>query len=129
MRRNVGVHGVDHGDVVHVLADLIEHLAHRRAALTHFLEPELRGQRHSADRFHVLIRMLGQRGFVIPRVQMRRRTLREDMNHPLGFGGKLRFAGPHGVGHGGGLQGGTRVRRGGQIRQHRGQPHGTHAHA
>lgn len=103
MGRDIRVHGVDHGDVVHVLADLIKDLANRRAALTHFLEPKLRGQRDAADLFQVLVCVLGQRGFVIPRVQVRWRALRENMDHPLGLDGKLRFAGGHRVGGRGGL--------------------------
>ena len=93
----LGLHRADDRDVVDALADLRKQLADFDAALAVFLKLERRRKRRAGLSLGANIfdgqrfaGVFGQRGFGIERIDMRRPAVEEKVNHPFGFGRKLR---------------------------------------
>ena len=90
MRGNVRVHGLDDAEVVHLFAEVRENFADFDAGFSFFGKLERRRHRHAAHAGNFFAVHLGERRFVIPSVQMRRRALRKNVDDVLGLRGQRR---------------------------------------
>ena len=97
MVRHIGLHRTDHRDVINMLGDVREYLAHLDAALAVFLEFErrLKSRARAALGLQIIHRQRlavqpCQGRFRIERVHVRRTAVGKDVNDAFRFGRKLR---------------------------------------
>ena len=83
MRRNVRPERPDDRQVIHVFAQLRKHLADLDARLPLLLKLERRRHRHSAHAGQRLPVVFGQLRFRVKCVDVRRRSLRKNVDHML----------------------------------------------
>lgn len=82
----------DDRHLINVLAEFRENLADLDTALAHLGELERRRQRRAADEVHLLVGVLRHLRLRIPRVEMRRPALCENVDDMLGLGREMRLA-------------------------------------
>ena len=93
---DVGVHRIDYGDIVHVLCGVAEQFTDVDPGLAILLELERRGQRDSGFALgferdgQLLTVSFLQFGFVVKRIDVRRATVHEQVDHAFGFSREMR---------------------------------------
>lgn len=124
---NVGPHGADDGEVVGMGGGLGKGVADLEAGAAVFLKFEGRAHGDAAIGESFAIEA-GKGGLGVPRVEVRRGTLGEDMNDGFGLAGEMRRLGEKRTGPEGEGGGGRRAKELG-LRDERGEAEGADAHA